>query len=206
MKFIKLPIEKINPAPYNPRKDLKPGDLEFEMLRKSMREFELVEPLFWNKRTGNLVGGHQRLEVLIDEGMTEVDVSVVDLPMSKEKALNLALNKLQGDWDMRKLKDLIIDIDTGEFDIEITGFDEKSIEDLMTWASVDTITSDTLWSEKTRNQGSGTTGVVCFSEFGAGIPHVVIDKLVAKIKEKWGDDPKVAIPAYCEWLEVQDFG
>jgi len=56
-----------------------------------------VEPIVWNKRTGNIVGGHQRLKVLLDMGMREVDCVVVDLDEAKEKALNLALNKIQGE-------------------------------------------------------------------------------------------------------------
>ena len=128
----RINIKNINPALYNPRKDLKLGDPEYEKLKKSLTEFDLVEPLIWNKRTGNLVGGHQRLKILEEMGQQEVDVSVVDLPPSKEKALNLALNKIQGDWDLPKLKDLLEELNTGEFDMEITGFDDKEIEDLMT--------------------------------------------------------------------------
>jgi len=64
--------------------------------------------------------------------MQEVDCVVVDLDETKEKALNIALNKISGDWDMPKLKDLLQDLDTGEFDLELTGFDMDEIEDLMT--------------------------------------------------------------------------
>jgi len=93
----KIPIGQLNPAKYNPRKDLHPGDPEYEKLKRSMQEFGYVEPIVWNKRTGNIIGGHQRLKVLIDMGMQEVDCVVVDLDEAKEKALNLALNKIQGD-------------------------------------------------------------------------------------------------------------
>lgn len=132
MEIVTLDIDKINPAVYNPRKDLKPGDPEYDKLKKSILEFDMVEPLVWNKKTGNLVGGHQRLKILQELGIKQVEVSVVNLSEVKEKALNLALNKIQGDWDMPKLKDLLEEIDTGEFDIEITGFDPSEIEDLMT--------------------------------------------------------------------------
>ena len=128
----KIPISKINPAPYNQRLDLKPGDTEYEKIKRSIVEFDLVEPLVVNKRTGNLVGGHQRLKVLKELGKTEVEAVIVDLPESREKALNVALNKAQGEWDLPKLKDLLQEIDTGEFDIGITGFDVDEIEDLMT--------------------------------------------------------------------------
>jgi DNA modification methylase len=132
MEIRKIPIEKLNPAAYNPRKDLQPGDPEYEKLKRSIQEFGYVEPIVWNKRTGNIVGGHQRYKVLLDMGMSEVDCVVVDLDETKEKALNLALNKIQGDWDYLKLKDLLQELDTGEFDLELTGFDMGEIEDLMT--------------------------------------------------------------------------
>jgi len=137
MKIETIPLSKINPAPYNPRKDLQPGDPEYEKLKKSIAEFDLVEPLIYNKRTGNLVGGHQRLKVLQEMGHDEVDASIVDLSLEKEKALNVALNKISGDWDMPKLKDLLEELDTGGFDIELTGFDMDEIEDLMTQYHID---------------------------------------------------------------------
>jgi len=131
MEIQKIPINKIKPAKYNPRLDLKPGDPDYEKLKKSMDEFDLVEPLIWNKRSGNLIGGHQRLKILIEQGKTDVEVSVVDLSDSKEKALNLALNKIRGDWDLPKLRDILQELNTGEFDMEITGFDDSELEELM---------------------------------------------------------------------------
>jgi DNA modification methylase len=127
----KIPIGQLNPAAYNPRKDLQPGDPEYEKLKRSIQEFGYVEPIIWNKRTGNIVGGHQRYKVLLDMGISEVDCVVVDLDETKEKALNLALNKIQGDWDYEKLKDLLQELDTGEFDLELTGFDMDEIEELI---------------------------------------------------------------------------
>lgn len=132
MEILTIAIKDINPAEYNPRKDLRPGDPEYDKLKKSILEFDIVEPLVWNKQTGNLVGGHQRLKVLQELGIENVEVSAVDLSPVKEKALNIALNKIQGEWDFPKLKDLLEELDTGEFDMEITGYGEKEIEDLMT--------------------------------------------------------------------------
>lgn len=101
-------IEKKNtadllPADYNPRKDLKPGDAEYEKLKRSIEQFGYVEPVIWNQTTGRVIGGHQRLKVLMDMGMTEVDCVVVALDEEKEKALNIALNKISGDWDKQYL-------------------------------------------------------------------------------------------------------
>ncbi|MDP8244831.1 MAG: ParB N-terminal domain-containing protein [Candidatus Hinthialibacter antarcticus] len=85
-----LKLSDINPASYNPRISLQPGDPAYEKLKASMSRFGCVEPLVWNQRTGNLVGGHQRLSVLKNEGVEKVRVSVVDLSLEDEKALNLA--------------------------------------------------------------------------------------------------------------------
>lgn len=132
MKIERVAIDKINPATYNPRRDLRPGDPEYEKLKRSINEFGCVEPLVWNKRTGNLVGGHQRLKVLIDQGAVEVDVSVVDLPLEKEKALNIALNKISGDWDQEKLASLLDELTkVPDFNIGITGFDLPDVQDLL---------------------------------------------------------------------------
>ena len=95
MNIQKISVDKLNPAEYNPRKDLKPGDKEYEKLKRSIEEFGYVEPVIWNQKTGNVVGGHQRLKVLLDLGQTEIDCVVVDLDPQREKALNLALNKIQ---------------------------------------------------------------------------------------------------------------
>ena len=118
------------PAEYNPRKDLKPGDPEYEKLKRSIEEFGYVEPVIWNKTTGRVVGGHQRLKVLIDLGITEVDCVVIEMDEAKEKALNIALNKISGDWDKDKLALLISDLQGEAFDVSLTGFDPDEIDDL----------------------------------------------------------------------------
>lgn len=132
MLIQQIPITKINPAPYNPRVDLQPGDREYQKLLRSMEEFGCVEPLVWNKRTGHLVGGHQRFKILIARGDTSVDVSVVDLALEREKALNIALNKISGSWDHAKLAALLDElVKVPEFDIGLTGFDLPDAEALI---------------------------------------------------------------------------
>ncbi len=127
-----VPVRSINPAPYNPRVDLRPGDPEYEKLARSIDEFGLVEPLVWNSRTGNLVGGHQRFKVLLQRGVQNVQVSVVDLPIEKEKALNLALNKIAGGWDHEKLAELLNElVELPGFDMGLTGFDPPEVDELL---------------------------------------------------------------------------
>lgn len=126
----KVPVTDINPAEYNPRKDLKPGDPAYEKLKRSMTEFGYVEPIIWNEETGNIVGGHQRYKVLVAEGHTEVECVIVKMSPEREKALNVALNKVTGDWEFEALADLIKDLEAQDFDVTLTGFDAAEIEDL----------------------------------------------------------------------------
>ena len=131
MQIKLVPIQNIAAAEYNPRRDLKPGDPDYEKLKNSIKTFGYVEPLVWNSRTGNLVGGHQRLKILVEQGMKEVEVSVVDLDLIKEKALNLALNRVQGGWQEDRLAALLDELcKVPEFDVGLTGFDTSEMSGL----------------------------------------------------------------------------
>ncbi|RAT95708.1 site-specific DNA-methyltransferase [Brevibacillus sp. Leaf182] len=132
MDIRKISVSKINPAPYNPRVDLQPGDPEYEKLKRSIEEFGYVQLLVWNERSGNLVGGHQGFKILVSEqGRTEVDVSVVDLDDINEKALNIALNKISGAWDEDKLAQVLSELQESDLDVELTGFDLEEAVDLI---------------------------------------------------------------------------
>jgi DNA modification methylase len=131
MQFRTMKLADLIPADYNPRKALKPGDREYEKLRRSLEEFGCVDPLVWNVRTGRIVGGHQRLTVMLDLGWTEAEVSVVDLPEEKEKALNIALNKISGEWDMDRLRELLVELEASDIDVTLTGFDTEELADIL---------------------------------------------------------------------------
>ncbi len=112
---------------------LRPGDKRWKKLERSIAEFELVQPIIWNRRTGHIVGGHQRCEILKHQGRTEVECVVVDLPLSREKALNVALNNSEvgGDWEATKLMALIQDLaEAPDVDPTLTGFDEHQLQGL----------------------------------------------------------------------------
>lgn len=127
MQIERMKIRDLNRAAYNPRIDLMPGSTDYENLRRSITEYGMLIPLVWNRRTGNIVAGHQRLTILENEGETEVDVSVVDLDETQEKQLNIALNKIQGGWDEEKLSALLADL--GD-DAILTGFTQQEIDNL----------------------------------------------------------------------------
>lgn len=127
MRIEKKSIKQLLRAEYNPRIALEPGDEEYELLEGSLETFGYVVPIVWNERTGRIVGGHQRLTILQAAGAKEVTVSVVDLDEEQEKQLNIALNKIEGDWDNESLRELIHELD--ELGVaEATGFDRHSID------------------------------------------------------------------------------
>lgn len=128
-----VPVSKIKAAAYNPRKDLRPGDAKYDSLKKALSEFDLVEPLVWNERTGNLVGGHQRFKILLERGDNTVPVSVVDLDDDREKLLNIALNKHSGEWDLPMLSQVIQSLKASAQDLELTGFDPRELKNLAAW-------------------------------------------------------------------------
>jgi ParB-like chromosome segregation protein Spo0J len=120
-----MPLEQLHTADYNPRVALEPGDPEFERLKNSIETFGEVAPIVWNQRTGRIVGGHQRLAVYKHLGRQTATVSVVDLDEKEEKLLNVALNKIKGQWDYSKLERLL-----GDYEIEeakATGFSAQEI-------------------------------------------------------------------------------
>lgn len=129
MEIRKISIKKLKPAEYNPRVDLRPGDEEYEKIKRSIEEFGFVEPIIINSDM-TIIGGHQRYKVLKELGYKEIECSVVDLDKTKEKALNIALNKISGDWDSEKLELLLKELQDEDFDIEKTGFTFEEVEQL----------------------------------------------------------------------------
>ena len=124
-----IPVGELKPAAYNPRKKLKPGDAEYEKIKKAIEEFGFADPLVVNQDM-TIIGGHQRLAVCTALGYTEVPCAVVDVDKTREKALNIALNKITGEWDETLLADLLQDLTDLNFDTDFTGFDAPEIETL----------------------------------------------------------------------------
>ena len=121
-----LPVTVLKPAEYNPRKKLKPGDKEYEKIKASIQEFGFADPLVVNADM-TIIGGHQRLTVAMDLGYTEVPCAVVDVDKTREKALNIALNKITGQWDDEMLANLLKDLDGVQFNTDLTGFEREEI-------------------------------------------------------------------------------
>lgn len=126
MKIVLKKLSELKFAPYNPR-TIDPK--EYEKLKRSIETFGYVDPLVWNKRTGHVVGGNQRLKVLQDLGFEEVEVVEIDVDLPTEKALNVALNRISGEWDYAKLAEVLESLPPVYQ--ELTGFDEEEIDNLL---------------------------------------------------------------------------
>ena len=130
MNIQKINILKLKPSEYNPRKDLKPEDEEYIKIKNSILEFGYVAPVIINADM-TVIGGHQRLKVLKELGYEEIQCIVVDLDKNKEKALNLALNKISGEWDNDKLEAILAELKETDIDINITGFSNDEVDDIL---------------------------------------------------------------------------
>ena len=129
LRIVYEPVEKLKPANYNPRTI---SEKDLRSLVKNMSEFGHLGILIANRKTNNLISEHQRLKVAKLLKMKEIAVVWIDVSLRKEKILNIGMNKISGEWDMPMLKDLLEEVDNGEEDMDMTGFDEVEIEMLMT--------------------------------------------------------------------------
>ena len=130
MQWQTLPLGQLRPAAYNPRKALKPSDKEYQKIKNSIQKFGYVEPIIVNYDM-TVIGGHQRLTVLKDLGYTEAQCVVLHIEDdAKVKALNIALNKISGEWNEQLLADLLVNLQDAQFDLDLTGFEAPEIDQL----------------------------------------------------------------------------
>lgn len=142
-----MPIDKLIPMERNPRKM---DEHDFEELKTSIQKYGLVEPLVFNKRSGHVVGGHQRLTALKSLGHTEVEVVVVDLSEEQELDLNLRLNRTSGSFDDDMLASIISDLQKADESLS-GGFKGYEINDYIHSISDDGI-KDVMGKEKSRDE------------------------------------------------------
>lgn len=146
MEIEHIKITDLKPAEYNPRRI---SDDDYQKLKNSISTFGLVDPIIVNLKNMHIVGGHQRYDVLLDEHMLDNDF-LAELPMIRlgdvgfvftdtslsiadddhEKALNLALNKISGEWDNDKLAEVLEELELSPIDIQLTGFDDLELTEL----------------------------------------------------------------------------
>lgn len=130
MEIKELPLKELKPAAYNPRKKLKKGDKEYEKIKQSLLKFGYVDPIIVNEDL-TVIGGHQRLTVLKDLDYETAKCVIVKLSKEDEKALNIALNKITGQWDDALLAYLLLDLQESDFNLDLTGFEPPEIDDIL---------------------------------------------------------------------------
>lgn len=128
-KVIKVNRKEIHGAPYNPRTITKDAASK---LRKSLRNYGMLSPVVWNKTTGNIVGGHQRLEqmdAILRKDDYELTVAVVEMSPEDEVRANIVMNNpsVMGEWDTEKLAEIKIDWPDIDFEKEL-GFDKYDLD------------------------------------------------------------------------------
>lgn len=123
------PLSQLRPSDYNPRVALRPEDEEYQRIKRSIETYGYVDPIIINS-DGTIIGGHQRYNVLLDLGYDTTQVVLVDIDKDSEKALNITLNKICGEWDDEKLCSLLLDLDLNGYDFSLTGFTSSELEDL----------------------------------------------------------------------------
>jgi hypothetical protein len=127
MVVLDLPTEQLAAmaSPFNPRTI---SDHDLEALRRSMRYFGTVQPIIVNRRTDHIVGGHQRVKAAAAEGIESLPVIELDLDEPSEKQLNIALNRISGEWDEEKLALVLAELKESGADLDLTGFDTDEID------------------------------------------------------------------------------
>ena len=124
-----LPIDDLRPDPANPRRI---SDSELESLTRSIEQFGFVDPVIARSEDKTVIGGHQRLLAARRLGLKTVPVRLVDLSPEKARLLNLALNKISGDWDREMLARFLADLQPVEdIDLTLSGFGDDEIAKLL---------------------------------------------------------------------------
>ena len=182
MKVVVKRIDELIPADYNPRVELKEGDKEYEKLKNSIEKYGLVELIVYNKTTGQVVGGHQRLTVAKDLGYTEVQCVEVELSEVDEKGLNVALNKIEGRWDLPKLKNVLNELKDLDMS-DITGFEDYEIDNLnVDYNHIEDLIDEGFFEEKAQEEGIQEVFQVSFA-----FPIEVKDNVLEYIKKNGKD-------------------
>ena len=188
MKEIETRVVKladIIPAKYNPRITLTPKDQEYKALDSSVSENGLVIPLIVNVRDNGLISGHQRLNVLLAKGETETNAVIVDMDEAQAKALMIALNKLDGEWDYGRAADILQELIEQQESILSTGFTHKEINELIGEIGVEL--EENYKPERIDKKEDTSDGVKCIvGEYKFTLTVSEFENMMADIRERVG--------------------
>src|SRR3990172_13420404 len=116
MTIAEVPIDDLRPDPATPRRI---SDAQLEALTRSLKEYGFVQPVLARREDSTVIGGHQRLVAARRLGYKTVPVVWLDLTLEQARLLNLALNKISGQWDQELLARLLADLKPVE-DLDLT--------------------------------------------------------------------------------------
>ena len=182
-KIIKL--ADIKPAPWNPRVELTDKDQEWKALNASVEENGLVLPLIVNARDNVLIGGHQRLNLLLAAGETETNAVFVDIEdEAQAKALCTALNKLDGEWDNGLLAEILQELIDNHESLTSTGFTKSEVEELLGEIGAELGEGDPPSLGKKADDGDGIKCLV--GDFTFKLTEEEFEDLIADVREAVG--------------------
>jgi DNA modification methylase len=153
-----VPIGDLRPDPTNPRRI---GERELESLTRSLQQFGFVQPVLARKSDGVVIGGHQRLVAARRLGWKTVPAIFLDVSIEQARLLNLALNKISGQWDNELLARLLADLKPIEdIDLSLSGFSEEELGKLLKSLDardkrgrVETFDLEAAWEEASKAPG-----------------------------------------------------
>ncbi len=126
LQIVQVPIDELRPDPANPRKM---PEAQEKALTRSLREFDFVEPIVARASDKLVIGGHQRLLAARRLGIKTVPVIFIDISDEQAKLLNLALNKISGEWDEQLLAHFLADLRaTPDVDLSLSGFSDDELK------------------------------------------------------------------------------
>lgn len=221
MELEEINIVDINCAEYNPRSIT---DEENDFLKNSIDEFGFVDPIIINLKNNRIIGGHMRYDILLEEYMESGvheklnlirlgDIGWVfpdtDLQVESEdheKLLNIALNKISGQWDEPKLEELLFELSETSLDFELSGFDESDLNDLQFDVFDEFITKDDTHQEQEMIPDSHRTVTLSYRvNFMDEDEENKWFDFLSKIKEKYPELDTISeriIKAFEDILEV----
>lgn len=184
IKTAVIKLQDIKAAEYNPRAELAACDQQYQALSGSIQENGLVLPLIVNRRDNTLISGHQRLKVLLAAGEVETAAVLVDMEPAQAKALALALNKLDGDWDYGRVADILQELAGRQADLAATGFSQKEIAELLGEIEAEFMLEP---PERLAKKADTSGAVRCLiGEFKFTLTEPEFADLMAEVREKVG--------------------
>lgn len=200
LQIVYVPVNQLKPYKGNPRKINEKG---IAKLQRSVEEFGFVNPILAQRGTNMIIVGHQRLKAAQAAGLSEVPVVWLDMDDVTARAYNIADNRLQdeAEWDFTPLADLLTELDTGAFDLTLTGFGSQELEDIMSYCHLPEVVD---YSEHEDDRGNRTAPgkgkmVVSVGTMSALVDYEVVQAMMSRIEARWGNGDE-GVNAFCQWF------